>query len=77
MSRAAHRDLAQLVTGGAATGLSWLAVATNANRLGRFNPPSLPSEATAREVDPIVEVGPHDAGPDEPEQMRDPVCHDR
>jgi len=56
----------------AAMAASSLSVVTNANRLRRFHAPPLPQQATARSVEPTVEVG---AEPEPaPPTATDPVC---
>ena len=59
----------------AAMALSSLSVVTNANRLRRFHPEPLPVGATARSVEPAVEVGADpEPDPTEPADVTDPVC---
>ena len=58
----------------AAMALSSLSVVTNANRLRRFHAPPLPTGATARRVEPTVEVGADHDEPGDAEPVVDPVC---
>ena len=58
----------------AAMALSSLSVVTNANRLRRFHAPPLPTGATARQVEPTVEVGADHDEPGDAEPVVDPVC---
>ena len=57
----------------AAMALSSLSVVTNANRLRRFHAPALPTDVTARTVEPTVEIG-ADAEPEATVATTDPVC---
>ena len=61
----------------AAMALSSLSVVTNANRLRRFTPPTIPHDITTPATNPTVEVGADDQRKEDmpdTQKVTDPVC---